>query len=324
MSEAAAAPQAAPAGEAAEAPALPENMTGAEAKAWVEAQKAQKTSPAKAGAEKKSEADPVREAAKEASRKLKFQNDDGSEEEVDEEEVLKTYRNRKGHQREANRILQEGKVARQQAEEFVKLLKDPKSFWDIAKKIGHDPRALSEAHLGEVLTEEMMDPKERELKQVKTELQRLKEIDDAAKAEAKAKVDAALKAKYAKDYTEQFTTALKESGLPPTKPMVGEMAKYIFRASKLGYAMTASEAATLVKEDVQTAYQNLYGNADADVLTRLIGDEGMAKIRKADVARLRNPAEHLRTPQEQGPVRERRSTEGERPTKRTWREYNLR
>src|SRR5690242_14369187 len=61
----------------------------------------------------------VKEAAAEAKRRLKI-----DDQEVDEDEVIKVYKDRKGHQRVANKELQEGLKAKKQAEEFISMMKD--------------------------------------------------------------------------------------------------------------------------------------------------------------------------------------------------------
>ena len=73
--------------------------------------------------------------AKEAAKKWKVKVD-GSELEVDEQELLRGY----SHQRAANKLLQEGRAAKKQAEEFLALMKDPEQVYEVVKRLGHDPR----------------------------------------------------------------------------------------------------------------------------------------------------------------------------------------
>ncbi len=313
--------------EAAVAQAGPsKDITGAEALAMVQAEKAKSLSSAvpktaQTDAASTSTDDPkanlTSDAAKEAMRKYKLKVD-GEEVEVDEDELKRGY----SHQRAANKILQEGKMARKQAEEFISMMKDPQKFFDTAKKLGHDPRDLAEKYLAAQLEDELMDPKDKEIKQLKTE----KEIRDREKAEEKEREDAqvrnALKEKYAKEYSDQFVSALESSGLPPTKPMVAEMAKYVSRAASLGFKMTADEAAKLVKEDVLLAHQRLIGEADGDTLVKLLGDNVTNKIRKYDTGKLKDPQQHLKTPQEQTSKPRERGTPHKRMTSREWREFN--
>lgn len=314
-----------------EAEAPMKNMTGAEAKAYVESLKSkEKKSPIKDAA--KSAADKVapkvsdqpeerKEAIAEAVRKMKLKDKEGKEFEVDEDEVKNTYLQRKEHQRAANQALQEGKTLRKQNEEFIAMMKDPEKFWDVAKKLGHDDRKLAEEYLAKKLEVEMMDPRDRELMEAKAKLRQRDEMDRVEKEQLDAQRHEIMKKKFAADYTVQFTEALKESQLPPTKPMVAEMAKYIGRAAKIGFQMTAKEAAQLVKEDLSLSIQRLTGEADGDTLMRLLGEQAANKIRAYDVAKIKSPEDGLRTPETQGELRERK-VPNKRMTTAEWRKYN--
>lgn len=268
-------------------------------------------------------ADPTKSAAQEAMRKLKIKHQDGKEEEVPEEEVLKVYRERKGHQAAANKELQEGRALRKQNEAFIQMMKDKGKLFEAIQKLGHDPRKLAEEYLAAQLEEELMDPREKELKAAKTRLQQYEEMEKRQKAAAQERIDNELKEKFAKDYSEQFVEALKSTNLPPTKEMVSKMATYISRAAKMKFQMTALEAAKLVREDVETAQRNLFGNVDAETLIKLLGDEGLKKVRTYDTSKLKDPMSGLQTPQEQADgVRQKRQA-GERMTSAQWRMHKF-
>lgn len=330
MSEATApvAPAAAP--QTAEAPVadVPNpNMTGEEAKAWVAAQKAAKEGKAKAPpvtSTPKAEpvtGDTIKEAIEQAKKyKVKV---DGAEMEVDESELLRGY----SHQRAANKLLQEGKAAKQQAEDFVKMMRDPEKFFEVAAKLGHDPRLLAEKFVASQLEEEFMDPRDKELRDAKKKLKMIEDMELKQKEAVERERNETLKQKYAADYTKQFTEALQDSGLPATKPMVAEMAKYIARAAGIGFQMNAKEAAQLVKEDVLMAHQRLIGDTDGETLIKLIGEETANKVRKWDTSRLKSPEQNLKTPSEQqsgGDRRDRKRADGKRMSPSEWRDFNRR
>ncbi len=258
----------------------------------------------------------VAEAAKEAMRKHRVKVD-GQDMEVDEEELKRGY----SHQRAANKILQEGKSLRKQNEEFLTKMRDKATVIDVLKKLGHDPRKLSEEYLASQLEDELMDPRDKELRDTKA---RLKQIEDMEKKQQEAvqkQRHEEMKVKYAKEYETQFVEALKKSQLPPTKPMVAEMAKYIARSAKIGFKMTPEEAAQLVREDIQVAHQRLIGDSDGEILLKLLGDNVANKIRKYDTDKLKTPEQVLRTPVEQGAPRTREPKR--RLTAHEWRLHKL-
>lgn len=257
----------------------------------------------------------IKEAAAEAKRKLKI-----DDEEVDEDEVLKVYKSRKDHQRAANKELQEGKAARKQAEEFIALMKDPEKFWEVAEKLGHKNRELAEKLLVRQLEDEMMDPREKELRDAKAKLKAIEDMEAKQKASIEQKRMEEMKQKFVKDYETQFIDALKSSDVPQTKHTIAEMAKYISKSAKIGFKMTPKEAAQLVKEDIQKAQMNLIGNSDGETLLKLFGDEVAQKILQARGAKVKQT--NFNTP-EQGERRQfEKKSDGKRMSPKEWREFN--
>ena len=304
-----------------------EKMSGAELKEYFEKQKAkeaQSKEPSRAADGKfapKQPANPMKEAAQEAQAARKYKvKVDGADMEVDEAELIRGY----SHQKAANKILQEGKAARKQAEQFIAMMKDKGSLFDAIQKMGHDPRALAEEYLANLLQEELMDPRERELKQARAKLQAYDELERKQKEELQRQHHEQMKKKYADEYSQQFVKALQSTGLPPTKPMVAEMAKYISRSAKLGVEITADEAAKLVLEDVKAAQMRLIGDSDGETLLKLLGDDVANKIRKVDVARIKTPEQVLRSvpKEQQNPEPKERGTPNKRMSPAEWRAYN--
>jgi len=297
------------------------NISGAEAVALAaEAKASGKTIEevfASKNVPKEPEVDAVKSGPAEVMKKFKVKIN-GVEQEIEEAELLRGY----GHQSAANKIFQEGKQQLKQAEEFIAMMRDPDKFFEVAQKLGHDPRMLAEQRLIRDLEEEMMDPRDKELRDTKA---RLKQIDDMERMQKEAvenQRNEALKAKYSKDYSDQFVQALEATNLPPTKAMVAEMAKYIGRSAQIGFEMTASEAAMLVKEDILMAHQRLIGDADGEVLIKLLGDNVANKVRKYDMSKVKSPEANLKTPEVQGSKREPKQNTSKRMTEREWREFN--
>ena len=305
------------------------NMTGEQAKAWVEAQKAREA----AKGEKPRQADgkfaaqpkpqtnqeAIKEAAAVAAEKRRLKIDD---QEIDEDEVIKVYRERKGHQQAANRELQEGKAARKQAEQFIAMMRDPEKFFDVAAKMGHTPRELAEKYLARQLQEELMDPKDRELRDAKAKIREIEDLERRQREYVEQQQAQLLREKYMKDYESQFVQALQDSQLPATKEMVARMAKYIGQATKLNYKMSPAEAAQLVQEDLQTSYKKLVASSDGDMLIKLLGEDVANKLRKYDVEKLKDPSKLLQTPNQHQEPRKDRSRVEKRMSAKEWREYN--
>ena len=263
----------------------------------------------------------TKDAAKEALRKFKVKVDN-QELEVDEDELKRGY----SHQKAANKILQEGKQAKKQAEQFVQMLKDKGQLITALKKLGYaetDLRELSENYLTETLKSEMMDPRERELLETKKQLQTYKEMEEQQKREVEERRLGEMKKKFAEDYNTQFIQALEETGVHPDKESVAEMAKYIHRSAKIGFEMTPLEAAKMVREDEENRIRRRGRNYSAEQLYKLLGDDGFQKVREYDVAKLKNPESGLRTPQEQPNNVRRPDPNAKRMTPAEWRRFNF-
>lgn len=257
-----------------------------------------------------------KEAAREQIRRFKVKVG-GEDREVDEKELIRGY----SHQQHASRVLQEGQAARKQAETFIQLMKDPDRFYEVAKQLGHDPRGLAEKYLVSQLEDEMMDPREKEFRDAKKKLQVIEEKERKQQESIEAQRLEEVKQRYVKDFEEKFITALQQSNLPPTKPMIAEMAKYISRSAKIGFKMEPHEAAQLVKEDIQKAQQSLIGSADGETLLKLFGDETAKKILQARGSKVKQT--NFSTPSEQT----RREVQpanksGKRMSAKEWREFN--
>ena len=259
---------------------------------------------------------PAKEAAQEAMRRHRLKVD-GEEIEVDDEELKRGY----GLQKVSTKRMQEGMAAKKQAEEFIKMMKDKGKLFEAIKNLGHDPRTLAEEYLANEIKLEMMDPRDRENMELKRQLQQIKEMDEMQKKAVEEKRVQVLKEKFTKEYEAQFVEALKASSLPPTKETVQEMAKYIARSAKLGYKLSADEAAKLVKEDIEERHRKLYGESDAETLARLLGPDGLQKLREFELKKLKNPEAELVTPKEQ-PESLPKKRDGWRMSPREWREFN--
>lgn len=263
---------------------------------------------------------PVKDAAAEAIRKHKLKVD-GQEIEVDEEELKRGYT----HQKAANKKLQEGLKARKQAEEFVVAMRDPTKLVNTLEKLGWEPkqiRKVAEEYLAGVLEDEMLDPKDKELKTTKQRLQEFEAKEKARKDQEESAHNEALRKKYAEQYSNEFIEALKTTGLPPTKDMVGDMARYIARAAKLKMPMTAIEAAKLVQQDVENKNKHLFSNMNPADIIKIVGEDGLKKLREFDVSRIKDPNAHLKTPTEQGEVNRKKNSDASRMSPAEWRAFN--
>jgi len=246
------------------------------------------------------------------SRKFKVKVN-GIDQEVDEAELLSGYQTRKA----SDEKFREAAMSRKQAEEFIGLLRTNPMKVLNDPNLGLNFRELAEKFLVEQMEEEMLDPRDRELRDAKRQLA---EIEDAKRQAKKSEEDQAneeLKAKFTNDYTNQIVEALASSGLPKTEHTVKRMAYYMHQGVQRGYDLTASDVASLVKEDYIQEQKSLYGSLDGDMLIQLLGADVANKIRKHDVTKFKSSKQTV-TPAKQGAAPSSRPSEPVKMSKEDW------
>jgi len=259
----------------------------------------------------------IKQAAQEAMRRHKLKVD-GEEIEVDDNELKRGY----AHQKAANKRMQEGISKQKQAEEFINMMRDPQLFYEAAQRLGHNPRDLAEKYLTAQLEDELADPRDLELRQTKAQLKQYEDWQAQQKQAQDQQQMETLKAKYAQDYTNQFVAALEGSGLPPSKLVVSEMARYVQDYASNGIKISAAEAAQLVKEDVTERHRKLIEETDGEMLIKLLGEKTANKVRKWDTSRIKTPEDNLRTPAKSGNPPAPRQNRSSRMTPAEWKRYN--
>jgi hypothetical protein len=238
----------------------------------------------------------------------------GNEKEEVDEATLLQYAQKA---RAADKTFQEAATQRKQVEQILENLKTSPGKAILNKAFGHKAgdvlkdiinTALNEGYdakeLKEILSEQMyewiqeenLDPREREIRDLKKQLEKRNQADKEAaeakfQAELKQKTDEAVKA-----FNEDITETLKTSGLPKSTFTVKRMAYWLDQAFKVkaDYAKQgitirdpkAADIVTLVKKDYEDSFKELYSASDVDTLANLLGKDTLDKIRKYDVQKL--------------------------------------
>lgn len=238
-----------------------------------------------------SESAPKTQAAPTAAevRKLKLKLE-GGEVELPESEVIALAQQGKV----AQKRFQEAAATKKQAEELITYLKNnPK---EAIQKLGIDVRKFSEEYLMEVLQQEAMSPEQKRVAEMEAKLKKYETEKKQAEEAARQQEMRALEEKHLKSYNEMFVKALTESGLPRTPYTVKRMAELTLVANKKGLNLDASQIAKLVREDYQAEMQSLYGSADGSQLMALLGDDGVKKLTKVQVAQLKSKPQEFAKP----------------------------
>jgi len=262
--------------------------------------------------------DMTREEARKAIELFKVKSM-GKEYEVDKAELIKGW----SHQKAANEKMQNGLKIQRQAEEFISMLRDKSKLFGVLKDLGHDTRALAEEYLGEQLQEDMLDPRDKELKQYKKRIAEVEAQEKERSEQQRSEKNNELKKKYAEDYHKTFVEAIESEKLPVAKATIQDMARVIHRASELGYKMEAKDAAKIVKEDMMNRHRSIIGESDGEALMKILGEDVANKIRKWDTSRIKDPNQNATTPVNQSlKDPKKREDRHKQMTHTEWRDFN--
>lgn len=214
-------------------------------------------------------------------RKLKLKLE-GGEVELPENEVIALAQQGKV----AQKRFQEAAQMRREAEEVLSFLKaNPKEAF---QKLGIDVRKFSEDTLMEILQQETMSPEQRKAKEMEQELRKYRDAEKAAADKKQAEEMQRLESTHLNNYQETFIKALQVAGLPRTTFTVKRMAEHQIVANRKGYTIDPQSLAKLVREDYDLAQKEIYGSADEDTLLNLLGDDGVKKVQKALIKKLKS------------------------------------
>ena len=205
---------------------------------------------------------------------------EGEEIEVDEDELIRNYQLRKV----SDKRLQEGVMARKQAEAFLHMLKtDPQRVLS-DPRIGLDVKKFAEDIIYKQLQEEMMTPEQRELALYKQKVQAYEAQQKKLQDEQRLKEETALHEQRRNDYVNDISNALANSGLPKNDYTVGRVVHEMSKAIQNGFSnVSAADVIDLVHAQFIKDTKELYGSSSEETLFKLLGDDVSNKIRNYDV-----------------------------------------
>lgn len=184
----------------------------------------------------------------------------------------------------AKKRMEEAKAAKAKAFEIIKAFEEDPS--NVFKKLGPKGREAAERYLLEQIQEEMLDPKDKELRDLKKFKEEIEKERETAKEAAKRKELEAQEAKYAEDFQKTIISALDKSGLPKSPESIKRMAQVMSKNLELGLELTPDELAHEVKNDLQGMLKSLIKEASGDQLVAMFGEDIANRIRKYDIQKL--------------------------------------
>ena len=182
-----------------------------------------------------------------------------------------------------------------QAEAIVELLQTKPEI--ALQKLGFDVRKLAEDFLRSELEKEIMTPEEKKVWEMQQKL-----ADYETKEKARLETDkqskmVELQRHYENELTDKIIKAIDTYKLPKSERTISRIAEKLYVALENGYEIDPLDIAPLVKQEIDEELKGFYGNLNVDDMIRILGDDGLKKIRNYEVERVKAkvPATPLKT-----------------------------
>jgi hypothetical protein len=223
-------------------------------------------------------------------RKIKYKSDGQDfEDEIDFNDD-KAIAKHLSMSKAAYKRMQEAASTRSQAEQLFKMLQQ-----DPEKILSHEQfggpkalRAFAEKVLARQLEDEMMSPEEKHRRTQEERLKKYEEQEKEVKTKAEAEQMQKLEAHYANEFQAKIIKGLASQNIPKTPRTVKRMAELMSKNLQHGLDLEPEQLAEIVYQDHLNDMKELFGSTEGDMLLKLLGDDTANKIRKSDLARLRN------------------------------------
>ncbi len=214
---------------------------------------------------------------------------DATDEEAVKREVQKA--------RAANKRFDEAARLRQEAEQAFSMLKDPSQLRQILQdpRVGVDLKKFAEDYVWEQIQQTereaqwAKDPAAKQRWEDGEELKRRRDADARAKEEGISRLQREAAVRHETAYEQKFMKALETGGIPKTPEAVTRMAELTMLAVDKNIDLTPDEIAQVYLEELDQADRARYGGATGEQLARMLGEDGMKRLREFDLSRLKNP-----------------------------------
>ena len=231
---------------------------------------------------------------------------DASDEESIKREIMKA--------RGADKRFKESAALRQQAEQFFEMLKDPASLKKVLSdpRIGIDVKKWAQDTVWDHMQEESMTPEQKAQRERDQEYEGLKNEKQRREQEAADAQKRQREAVWETEYEKKILSALQSNGVPQTHETVQKMASFLMTAIEQGYDLNPDEIAKLVRDDTGSYLKSYADSLTEDEFIAFIGESNAAKVRKADLKKIRSPQS---SPFPQRSKQTQQETKAKKPTK---------
>lgn len=184
----------------------------------------------------------------------------------------------------AKKRMEEAVATKRKAAELIKQLDDPEA---ILRKLGPKGLEIAEKFLFEKLKMDSMTDQERKYYEMEMKIKDIEERE-AKQREMIEKTEAEKKeSEIGQKLQSTIIEAIEKTGLPKSPELVKRMAALYKKNLQYGLELSPDDLAQEVKGEVSGFVQSIAKDADAEKLVALIGEDGVKKIQKYAIYKLK-------------------------------------
>jgi hypothetical protein len=174
-------------------------------------------------------------------------------------------------------------MSRKGAEQVLRTFKEnPREAFRL---LGQDARAFAESVIQDELSEAMLTPEERQLRDYKRELEKYQLSEKQAREQYEQEQQQLEMDRYTEQVQSQIVGVLETAGLPKTERTIGRIAHYMQAALSAGYNnVTPADVIEYVKNDYISDFKSFMGSMSEDQIRLFLGEDVVRKVAKSTVA----------------------------------------
>lgn len=228
------------------------------------------------------------------------------------------------------------KKLRADMEALARAMKDPEKIWEVMKGLGHDTDSLLRKRVEQAIAEAQEDPKDRELRVTKAELERFLKAEAVAKKQKEEQELRSQTEAFTKQISDKISEALKTAKLPDTKSnraSVAQILEMLWNSKDESGNMPFPDPLKIPNDKVVSflrknrvdGLKSLIDGADDDALLELLPEDLVKQITKA-VSKKLQKSQGVVDNTIQAPTRESKPDEKKQPqsTADFWKEQEER
>lgn len=220
---------------------------------------------------------------------------DGTESEIDYDELVKGYQLEKAAQKRLQEVAEQRKQMQADLEMKAKyenlltaLQKNPEMLWQVAEKLGHNPKALAAKLVQQEYELAQMTPEQRELHYYKQQEAQRQEQEAKRQQEEAKLYEQYVGHQYAATIDQEVGELLQQGEQIPPR-LLERTIEYMQRHLDVyGKPMPYKKAHFIAKRDIENERRELLQSLDPDSIPQEVRE----KLRKQELAKLKQ----LKTP----------------------------